>query len=103
MNSCYHKLRKILPLQLSVTFDLASQLRVTFDLQVSGQVQTIFATKAFGLGIDKPDIRHVVINGVPESMLPRIKCLVELVEMVIRLVQQFCTDGQIFPMLMAGF
>ena len=35
----------------------------------SGQVQTIVATKAFGMGIDKPDIRHVVRNGVPESML----------------------------------
>ena len=35
----------------------------------SGQVQTIVATKAFGMGIDKPDIRHVVRNGVPESLL----------------------------------
>ena len=34
-----------------------------------GQVQTIVATKAFGMGIDKPDIRHVIRNGVPESML----------------------------------
>ena len=35
----------------------------------SGQVQTIVATKAFGMGIDKPDIRHVVRSGVPESIL----------------------------------
>ena len=35
----------------------------------SGQVQTIVATKAFGMGIDKPDIRHVIRNGVPESVL----------------------------------
>ena len=35
----------------------------------SGQVQTIVATKAFGMGIDKPDIRHIIRNGVPESVL----------------------------------
>ena len=35
----------------------------------SGQVQTIVATKAFGMGVDKPDIHHVVRNGVPESLL----------------------------------
>jgi len=33
----------------------------------SGQVQTIVATMAFGIGIDKPDIRHVVRSGVPEK------------------------------------
>ena len=35
----------------------------------SGKVQTIVATKAFGMGVDKLDIRHVVWNEVPESLL----------------------------------
>ena len=35
----------------------------------SGRAQVIVATKAFGLGINKPDIRHAIRNGVPESML----------------------------------
>ena len=35
----------------------------------SGEVQLIVATRALGMGIDKPDIRHVVRNGVAESML----------------------------------
>ena len=34
----------------------------------SNNVQVIVATKAFGKGIDKADIRHVIRNGVPESM-----------------------------------
>ena len=36
---------------------------------MTGRVQVIVATKAFGLGINKSDIRHVIRNGVPESML----------------------------------
>ena len=35
----------------------------------TGQVQTIVATKPFGMGIDKPDIHHVAGNEVPESTL----------------------------------
>ena len=34
----------------------------------SGQVKVMVATKAFGMGIDKSDIRHVICNGVPESV-----------------------------------
>ena len=35
----------------------------------SDDVKVIVATKAFGMGINKPDIRHIVRNGVPENML----------------------------------
>ena len=35
----------------------------------SDDVKVIVATKAFGMGINKPDIRHIVRNGVPENVL----------------------------------
>lgn len=35
----------------------------------SDDVKMIVATKAFGMGINKPDIRHIVRNGVPENIL----------------------------------
>lgn len=35
----------------------------------SDDVQVIVATKAFGMGINKLDIRHIVRNGVPENIL----------------------------------
>ncbi len=38
------------------------------DAFVSGSVRTIFATVAFGMGIDIPDIRTVVNLGIPGSM-----------------------------------
>ena len=33
-----------------------------------GDVQVIVATRAFGLGINKPDVRFVVRNGLPPSI-----------------------------------
>lgn len=35
----------------------------------SGQVNVMVATKAFGMGIDKSNIRHVICNGVPKSVM----------------------------------
>ena len=34
----------------------------------SGEVQVIAATQAFGLGINKADVRYVIRNGLPPSM-----------------------------------
>ena len=34
----------------------------------SNKVQVIVATEAFGMGIDKANIRYIIRNGVPESM-----------------------------------
>ena len=34
-----------------------------------GRYKQIVTTKVFGMGIDKPDICHIVWNGVPESLL----------------------------------
>ena len=36
-------------------------------------MNVIVATKAFEMGIDKPDIRNVIQNNVPESILPWIQ------------------------------
>ena len=35
----------------------------------TGEVTIMVATKAFGMGIDKNNIRHVIRNGVPESIV----------------------------------
>ena len=35
----------------------------------SGEVKILVATKAFGMEINKHDIRHIIRNGVPESIV----------------------------------
>lgn len=35
----------------------------------TGEVNIMVATKAFGMGIDKSNIRHIIRNGVPESIV----------------------------------
>ena len=34
----------------------------------SGEMQAIVATRAFGLGINKPNVRYVICNGLPPSL-----------------------------------
>lgn len=47
--------------------DIPSQLE-SYMKWKSDRVHVIVATKAFGMGIDKPNIRHVIRNGVPENI-----------------------------------
>ena len=42
--------------------------QVAQDEWMQNNVQVMVATKAFGLGIDKPNIRHVIRNRVPENI-----------------------------------
>ena len=46
----------------------ADERQLAQDEWMQGNVQVMVATKAFGLGIDKPNIRHVIRNGVPENI-----------------------------------
>ena len=34
----------------------------------SGEMQAIVATHAFGLGINKPNVRYVICSGLPPSL-----------------------------------
>ena len=44
------------------------ECQVTEEEWMQNNVQVMVATKAFGLGIDKPNIRHVIRNGVAENI-----------------------------------
>ena len=41
---------------------------VSYKRWKSGDIKIMVATTAFGMGIDKEDIRHVVCYGVPENL-----------------------------------
>ena len=76
----------------------------SFLIWKSGRVQTIVATKAFGLGIDKPNIFGMSLGMESQkASFLGLKSLVKLAKMDIRHVQQFYTNDQIFSILMAGF
>ena len=46
----------------------ADERQLAQDEWMQGNVQVMVATKAFRLGIDKLNIRHVLRNGVPENI-----------------------------------
>lgn len=46
----------------------ADERKVAQGEWMQNNVQVMVTTKAFGLGIDKPNIRHVIRNGVPENI-----------------------------------
>ena len=49
--------------------EMESRLKCEAHLKwKNGQVQVIVATKAFGMGIDRAGVHHIIKNGVPESI-----------------------------------
>jgi len=48
-------------------FDMQERRRVQ-ERFLKGQIDVIVATIAFGMGIDKPDIRYVIHNSLPQSV-----------------------------------
>ena len=70
----------------------------------SGEVQLIVATKAFGMGINKANIRHVIRKGVPESIVAWTQELGRAGRgMVCKQLPQLFTEKLIFNMLMPGY
>ncbi len=47
----------------------ASDRKTVEEQFMSGEKRILFATNAFGMGVDKPDIRLIVHHGMPESVV----------------------------------
>ena len=45
-----------------------SDRKAVYDRFLGGEVYCIAATIAFGMGIDKPDVRHVIHYGAPSNL-----------------------------------
>uniref|UniRef100_A0ABD2XT00 DNA 3'-5' helicase n=1 Tax=Trichogramma kaykai TaxID=54128 RepID=A0ABD2XT00_9HYME len=56
-------------LSLSYTTELSIHSKKNKqDVWMHGQIKIMIATSAFGMGIDKPDTKFVVIYELPDSM-----------------------------------
>ena len=66
------KLRRIEVVSADASTALSSRLQSlfvdSFDVRAGGKLDCVVATVAFGMGIDKPDVRHVVHFGLTKSI-----------------------------------
>ena len=53
---------------MALSATVTVQVEDAYKSWKNDEVQVIVATRAFGLGINKPDVRFVIRNGMPPSM-----------------------------------